>query len=761
MNRRIKVILIIALSILTIILSFDLAFPVKIPENYSLLITDINGDPIHAFLNKDDKWKMECSYEELPQDVVRAIIHKEDKYFYWHFGVNPIAIIRAIFQNITSGNIKSGASTITMQVARLIEPRPRTLKSKLIEACRAIQLEMRYSKKEILAIYLNHVPYGGNIEGVKAASLLYFGKMPVAMSLSQIAVLASIPNDPNGLCPGVNDLALYQKRNQLLQRFKKDKLFSDNAIEDALNEPLLASRRAAPANAKHFAWFLKQKYPDSSLLSSSLDLAKQSWLEKKIAQYAPTIRRKGAENISVLIIRNGDRSVVAWQGSVDFQETKYNGQVDGVRAVRSPGSTLKPLIFGMAYDQGLITPKTRMLDVAVSYRGYAPKNYDGKYRGGVSAEEALALSLNVPAVNLLQELGVKAMTDKLTTCEFRSVAKKSQVLGLSLALGGCGCTLYELTGLYGVFANYGNYQPISLLQNAEKQQNDVILSSAAAYVVTESLTKLRRPDLPNGWEYFSNIPKVAWKTGTSYGRRDAWAIGYNPDYTIGIWVGNFAGNTVSELNGAEFAVPLLFELFSSIDPERSGVWFVPPEDIDYRVVCTESGLPPSDFCTSITTDCFKPGISPAGTCQHLIEVFVDTIQNISYCRDCHPEAGYKAKLYHNYPPELTAFFEEEHIVYEKIPPHNPECTRVFCGKEPIISAPEPGEYFLEKGQLLMLTCMAESDVQNVFWFVDDRYYGKCGRQESFFITPPIGNITITVADDKGRKSDLNITVNYY
>lgn len=761
MNKRTKAILIIALALLTTALALDLAFPVKVVENYSLLITDVDGAPVHAFLNSDDKWRIRCEYDELPEDVIKAIVHKEDKYFNWHLGVNPVAVVRAIFQNIGSGNIESGASTITMQVARLIEPRPRTFKSKFIEMFRALQLELHYSKKEILTMYLNLVPYGGNIEGVKAASLLYFGQPPVSMSIAQVAVLSSIPNDPNGLRPGVNDLALYEKRNQLLRRFKKDRLFSDEAIEDALNEPLLASRRAAPANAKHFSRYLKQRYPDSSLLSSAIDLSKQQWLENKIAQYAPAIRRKGAENIAVLMIRNSDRSVVAWQGSVDFQEAKYSGQVDGVRAVRSPGSTLKPLIFGLAYDQGLITPKTRMLDVAINYKGYAPQNYDGKYHGAVSAEEALALSLNVPSVNLLQELGVKTMTDKLAACEFRTITKKSELLGLSLALGGCGCTLYELTGLYSVFANNGAYQPISLLQNANAEKTDAILSPAAAFVVTECLTKLRRPDLPNGWEHASNIPKVAWKTGTSYGRRDAWAIGYNPEYTIGVWVGNFAGNTVSELNGAEFAVPLLFELFSGIEVEKKTSWFIPPEDIDYRVVCTESGLPPSDFCTSIASDCFKPGISPAGKCQHLMEVFVDTIENVSFCRDCHPEAGYKVKLYPNHPPELTAFFEEERIVYEKIPPHYSECTKIFSEKAPIISAPEPGEYFLEKGQLLMLACMAESDVQNVYWFVDNRYYGKCGRQESFFINPPAGAITITVADDKGRKADLEISVSYY
>ena len=738
----------------------DLSVPFRIPKDYSLLITDCHGVPVHAFLNGADKWRMECRYEELPADVVKAIVHKEDKYFFWHFGINPVALVRAVFQNSVSGEIKSGASTITMQVVRMIEPRPRTFKSKMIEMFRALQLEVHYSKKEILTIYLNHVPYGGNIEGVKAASLLYFGQMPVSLSLAQVSVLASIPNDPNGLRPGINDDALLKKREILLRKFQKDKIFPEKTITDALNEPLHIQRRSAPAFANHYSWYLKYTHPQSSLLSASIDLNKQEWLEKKVAQYAPNIRHKGAENIAVLVIRNQDRSVVAWQGSVDFYEEKYDGQVNGVCAVRSPGSTLKPLIYALSYDKGLMTPKKKLLDLPISYQGYAPQNYDGKFKGSVSAEDALSLSLNIPAVSLLNEMGVNTMIEKLTTCRFRSIEKKRNDLGLSLALGGCGCSLYELVGLYAVFANGGVYKPLILLQQENNVAGDSVVSSAAAYMITECLTRLRRPDLPNGWELSSDIPRIAWKTGTSYGRRDAWAVGYNPDYTIGVWVGNFSGKTVSALNGAEFAVPLLFDLFSSIDTKTTGKWFVPPADMDYRLVCTESGLPPADFCTSIAVDCFKPGISPSQMCEHLVNVFVNKDSTISYCRDCHPEVGYMMKYYYNFPPELTAFYENEQIPYEKIPLHNPECTKMFSDKTLVISSPEPSEYFLEKDQQLMLSCMAESDVKNVYWFVNERYCGSCGRKESLFVHPPSGKVIITVADDKGRKTEVEVTVSY-
>ena len=756
----IKIITIICVTLLSLFIIAVFACPFKIPYSYSLLITDCHGNPVYAFLNIEDKWRMECRYEELPADVVKAIVHKEDKYFFWHFGINPVALVRAVVQNVASGKIKSGASTITMQLARMIEPRPRTLKSKMIEAFRAVQLEVFYSKKEILTMYLNHVPYGGNIEGVKAASLLYFGQMPVSLSLAQVSVLASIPNDPNGLRPGVNDAVLLKKRDELLLLFKKDKTFPEKVIADALSEPLQAQRRSAPMNANHYSWYLKRTYPQASLLSASIDLNKQEWLEKKVVQYAPMIRRKGAENIAVLVIRNQDRSVLAWQGSVDFYEEKYNGQVNGVRAVRSPGSTLKPLIYALAYDKGLITPKKKLLDLPVSYQGYAPQNYDGKFKGSISAEEALSLSLNIPIVSLLNEMGVNVMTEALTSCRFRSIEKRRNDLGLSLALGGCGCSLYELTGLYAAFADGGVFKPITLLQQQNPVTGDSVISPAAAYMITENLTKLRRPDLPNGWELSSDIPRIAWKTGTSYGRRDAWAIGYNPDYTIGVWIGNFSGKTVSALNGAEFAVPLLFDLFSTVDTKTTGKWFVPPADMDYRLVCTESGLPPADFCASIAVDCFKPGISTATICEHLINVFVNKDSTISYCRDCHPETGYMMKRYYNFPPELIAFYENEQIPYEKIPFHNPACTKIFSGKTLVISSPEPSEYFLEKGQQLLLSCMAESDVKNVYWFINNRYYGTCGRKESLFVSPPSGKITITVADDKGRKAEVEVRVSY-
>jgi len=740
---------------------FDIVFPFKVKEDYSQIVVATDGSILHAFLNKEDKWRMKIDVEEINPLLKKTIIFKEDKYFMYHFGINPLAVLRALFVNIIQRERVSGASTITMQVARLLEPKERTYLNKTKEMFRALQLEFNYSKSEILQLYLNLVSYGGNIEGVKSASVLYFQQMPQALSLAQVVTLAIIPNRPTSLRLGRNNSFIIQERNKWLEYFKKASLFTEDEIADALEEPLVAERHEAPKLAPHFSLQLKKLYPGINTIKTFLDPEIQEMIENLTYNYIRPLKVMNITNAAVIVVNNRTNAIEAYLGSADFYDYKSHGQVDGAIAVRSPGSTLKPYLYALAIDKGLVTPHFILSDLPVNYGGYRPDNYDAKFRGLITMEDALALSLNVPAVNLLNEIDVNYFIEKLGSADFGSIKNNSANLGLSVILGGCGVKLTELTDLFRAFANQGIFSKMKWTKEDYVTGYDTLFTSAASYMITEVLTIAERPDLPAKYGNSIHLPRIAWKTGTSYGRRDAWSIGYNMEYTIGVWVGNFPGIGVPEMNGASHAAPLLFKIFNNIDYDGKAEWFMQPDEMDYRLVCSESGLPPRDFCDNLVMDAYIPGISPSQKCQHMKAVFLSPDRKKSFCRSCLPEAGYRKELMQNLSPEIITFYEENNIPYTKIPPHNQKCLRVFEDNAPVITSLNEGiEYILMKDeeQQLMLSCSAENDVNLVYWYIDDKFFKSSPASQKIFFNPKAGEIKISCTDDKGRNSDIWIQV---
>jgi penicillin-binding protein 1C len=699
-------------------------------------------------------------------------------------------MIRAAGRNILTGKRTSGASTITMQTVRLLEPRKRTYLNKIIELFRAMQLEWHYSKEEILQLYLNLIPYGGNVEGIKSASLLYFGKLPALLSLAELTTLSIIPNRPSSLRLGVNNALVVRERNRWLARFGKANLFDDAAIADALTEPLTAYRREAPQQAPHLARRLRIENPDAPIIRSTLRSSVQVTTEQLVRNYATRIRSLNVHNSAVLVVDNQTQEVVAYVGSADFGDSFDGGQVDGVRAVRSPGSALKPLLYGLAFDAGIITPKTKLNDVPTNFSGYEPDNYDRRFNGPVTAEFALANSLNIPAVALLKEMGTRTFVSTLQKSGFSTIRKQAKDLGLSMILGGCGVTLEEMTRLYVGLANGGLVRPLwfsTPIQTGEKQIADApasvasgvsALSPEAAYLVTNTLTRITRPDLPNNFDNSYHLPRIAWKTGTSYGRRDAWSIGYNQRYTIGVWVGNFSGLGVAELSGANTATPLLFQLFNALDYNSPSGWFRAPKTLSMRLICPETGNIPGEHCTNPVADYCIMGVSPYRRCQHLKVVPTNAAGTISYCAHCLPDSGSIRRPYPNLPPALLAFYQSRRIPFETVPPHNPACERVFSTVQsdrpsesialeqpgrtgPLITSLNDGsEYFINSKQPanLELSCQTANDVRVVFWYLNDKLYRKAGPSEAVFFKPQPGRLKISCADDKGRNSDLRVLV---
>lgn len=744
-----------------IFLLLNWLLPVPDQVQYSTIVTDNKGEVVHAYLTKDQQWRMKTELNEISPLLRKTIIDKEDKYFYHHPGVNALAMIRAFANNLLHMKRTSGASTITMQVARALEPKRRTYLNKFIEIFRALQLEWKYSKDEILQMYLNMVPYGGNIQGVKSASILYFQKNPDHLSLAEITALSVIPNRPSTLVIGKNNAAIVQERNRWLQKFAGDKLFTQKEIADALDEPLTAVRGTVPDLLPHLSYKLKRQGGD--IIRTYIDLNNQNKIEKLVADYSRSLTLKNIRNAAVVVIDNQTHRVIAYVGSASFIDTTDAGQVNGAAAVRQPGSTLKPLLYALCIDEGLLTPKMVITDVAVNYQGYAPENYDKKFNGYVTMEYALEHSLNIPAVKSLRQLGKDKMVEKLAACNFQQVKKDRQKLGLSLILGGCGATLEELTGLYSAFANGGVYTKPLYLQSDSALLKTKLISPAANFMINETLSKVNRPDFPLNWQSTEHMPKIAWKTGTSYGRRDAWSIGYNKHYTIGVWTGNFSAQGIPELSGANIATPLLFKIFNTIDYDSDLEWFRQPKDCDIRQVCSQTGLPPNTFCSNIITDYFIPLLSPTQECNHMQEIIVSANEKMAYCQSCVPATGYKKKLYQLIAPDMQAWMQDNRVAYAQIPVHNPLCEKIFRQGAPLITAPANGtEYLISKKhpEPLQLVCRAAPDASRLYWYINNKFYKSCGKGEKQFFIPEEGPVKISCADDKGRNRNVWITVKY-
>lgn len=745
-------------------------YPLPSFKPYSKIILAKDGALLTAFLTPDDKWRMRTVLDEVSPDLIQAIIEKEDRWFYWHPGINIFSIARALYSNIVSGETVSGASTITMQLARILEPGDRTYWNKFLEILRAVQIELHFSKDEILEMYLSYLPMGGNIEGVKSAAYIYFDRPPSKLSLAQSIMLAVLPNDPNKLRLDIPSEYALQFRNSWINKFKSLETFPEEDLTDALDEPLTFNRYAVPSLAPHFTLEAARK-TDEDIFTSSLDLNVQITAEKLLKNHVNRVAGKGVTNGAVLIIDNSNVTVAGYCGSVDFNDASVSGQVNGITSVRSPGSTLKPFLYAQALNNGTFTPQMKLLDIPTDFGGYLPENYDLIFNGDVTFEYALVNSLNVPAVRLLQNVGYYDFISLLKRGGFRDIIRRENQLGLSVILGGCGVTLEELTRFFTVFAKGGKLYKLNYENSTQQDVGSSIYYPETCYIISEILRNNERPDFPNlNLDEYSQLsqttklPVIAWKTGTSYGKRDAWAVGYNPDYTIGVWMGNFDGRGSPHLSGAEMSVPLLFDLFNAIDYEPEKKWFDDPEGLSKRKVCKDSGLLLNELCDDTTDDYYIKNVSQNSRCEISKEIYVNEKETIEYCPDCLPNSGYKKKVYKFYQPELALWFDENNIQHESPPLHNPECTVKFATGAPVIISPSAEfEYLIEENSKQQIKFQAASDasVKFHYWYVNDEFIGRKISGEKLFHSLKAGENKIVCQDDKGRTAELLIRVKYY
>lgn len=760
-----------SIAVLALLLSapvvLDLAFPLpqeKLNPPSSTLVLDKDGNLLRAFLAPDDMWRLRVTDDEISPLLKQAVLTYEDRYFRYHPGVNPVAVARATIANVRAGKVVQGGSTITMQVARLIEPKRRTFLSKIVETFRALQLETHYSKDEILNFYFNLAPYGGNIVGVGAASRVYFDKPPDKLSPGEAALLAAIPNSPNRHRPDIAGNDAEQARNRVIRLLQSENEISAELATLASGEPVPVQRFELPFEAPHLAEFLRSDNPQEERLYTTIDASLQDLAEAKLSEHLRPLSRQGINNGAVVIIDNRSKAVLALVGSQGFFADSSSGQVNGALAPRSPGSALKPFVYAMALDKGLVSPRSLLNDVPVTYGGYSPVNYDDKYNGAVTVEDALVRSLNVPAINLAAKVGGEEVYSTLKRGGISTLNKPWAMYGLPIVLGGCEVNLLELTNLYSTFANGGDYRPYHLLADDTSSAHRALFEPATCFLVTEILSELRRPELPTVWDAAVNVPKVAWKTGTSLGKRDAWSIGYDPDFTIGVWIGNFNGKGNSSIVGAEVAAPVLFEIFEAIRSTKSTNWFLQPNSISHRQVCSISGMPATDRCASTTDEMYIDGVSPTHPCTMHELILVDKKTHQRLCNHCRTGHDYSEEVVTRWPTNIATWMGRNGYRIDPIPEHDPHCTQVAAGDAPVIVSPtDNSEFRLSEDvrvefQKILLDASVSNETQKIFWFLDRKLIFSGSPDEKFFIAPKPGVHQLICMDDAGRSTEVTMKV---
>jgi len=747
-------------------LALHLAFPLP-TENLSRLhasfVYDRDGHLLTCFASPDSYWRQPVALSDISPHLIEAILACEDRWFYYHPGVNPVSLIGAAVDNLRAGHVVRGGSTITMQIARMMEPKERSYSGKVREMFRAVQLELSYSKDELLEMYLNLAPYGGNIDGVRAACTFYFDKPPAELTWSEIAILVALPSSPNRFRPDRHPTACRERRNTILNHLHHQGVLTADQHAAALAEEWPRARQGRPTTALHFSRDIAGRNPDRSTINSTINGRLQYLCERLATAYHTELTERGIHNLSLAVIHNATGDLLAAVGSPDFKDQRHSGQINGVRSLRSPGSTLKPFVYAAGFDIGLITPSSRLQDIPVNYAGYSPENYDEVYHGVVRADEALIQSFNVPAVNLTAEVGLTDFYNLLTAGGITSFNKQPAEYGLPLVLGCAEVSLLELTNLYATLGRQGLYRPVRDLLDAPVDSAYRILSPEASWLTTDILTSLQRPVLPSSWESTTGMPTVAWKTGTSYGRRDAWAVGCTPVYTIGVWAGNFSAEGSPYLVGAEAAAPLMLELFNEITGATEKDWFDRPPGIATREVCAVSGLLPGPACRHRVREVYIDGVSSLKGCDVHRVLFVDRATGFRLQPACAPTALVDTQIVVQWPARLSTWMIAQGQA-RPLPPLHPDCNSQTAEETPVITSPEPDAVFeLVSGipveyQSILFEASAELTSGRVHWFLDDVWFASCESGGRVFYPPEPGNHRLLCVDETGRSSRTYFSV---
>lgn len=735
----------------------------------STVVNSREGIMLGARIADDGQWRFPQS-DSVPYRFEQSILHFEDEYFYSHPGVNPVSMAKAFWQNITTDR-RRGGSTLTQQVIRLSRKnKKRTYFEKGIEIFMATRLEAGYSKKDILNLYASHAPFGGNVVGLETASWRYFGLPSADLSWGQSASLAILPNAPSLIFPGKNEAILRSKRDRLLKKLYEKGIFDRTTYELALDEELPGKPLPLPEIAFHLTEKIRKDHSGLRKTTTiSIDLQKK--LNSIVSEQYFQLKQNEIHNLAVLLLDVDSREVLAYIGNSPTT-SENNKYVDIIDKQRSTGSVLKPFLYTSMLHSGELLPNTLVADIPTVINGYSPENYDGQYNGAVPASVALSRSLNVPAVRMLRSYGLDRFHKRLEELNFRSIDKPANYYGLSLILGGAESSLWEVTNAYaGMAATLNHFNRTSseyttaslkspaIIKNdrpdkSKKQSEPIVFNAGAIYHTIDALQKVNRPEGEENWSFFSNSQPIAWKTGTSFGFKDAWAVGVTAKYAIGVWVGNADGEGRPGLTGIQAAAPVLFEI---LDVLPQSDWFaVPYDELIETDICAKSGHLAGTNCEDISAQLIpKYGIRTL-PCSYHQQVFLDADKQFQVNSSCYELAEMKQKSWFALPPIMEYYYAQKHPEYLPLPPYRNDCLRdgerlmefIYPKRnESILLAKD----FDETINDLVLKVAHRSTETKLYWYLDSRFIGMTETFHELAVQPVPGKYVLTVVDQDGNE----------
>lgn len=751
----------------------------------SFVIESREGELLGAAIANDGQWRFP-SNDTVPEKFAKCIIAFEDKRFYSHPGIDVFALARAIRQNINKGKTVSGGSTITMQVIRLATAKKRTLFNKCIEAIKAIRFELTNSKKEILAIYAANAPFGTNVVGLDAAAWRYFGRSPDQLSWGEMASLAILPNSPSLVHPGKNRVLLYKKRNKLIDILQKQNILNASEAKLAKLEPVPDKPFAMPQSAPHLLNLVKNDFRRGKLTQTRIKTSLQANLQTRVKDILDIHHKRlianDVNNCATLILDVKTGQALAYAGNIYQPENALlESHVDMIQGPRSPGSTLKPLLYAAMLNEGMLLPHTLIPDIPTQIAGYQPNNYDLGYDGAVPASKALARSLNVPAVKMLQQYRYEKLYGFLKNTGISTLTNPADFYGLSLILGGCENTMWELAGTYASMArslnrytekeNYSEedwHMPTYQLSggsNNLKHEKTGKLNAASVYYTFQALNEVMRPGEELLWKQFSSSQQIAWKTGTSFGFRDGWAIGVTPKYVVAVWAGNTDGEGRPGLTGIDAAAPILFDIFRLLPPPKDGWFKAPSGELTEIAVCTESGFKASDLCSSPKIMQMPVSGLKAPVCPYHKLIHLDKTEQWQVNSDCESPSNMTHKSWFVLPPTMEYYYKTKNYSYHSLPPFRTDCNLSGNPLQPMeLIYPKnnakiyvPLELDGQRGQVIFNAAHRNSD-EIIFWHLDNKYAGQTHEIHQLALTPNQGKHLITLIDKEGNRIQQSFTI---
>lgn len=779
LREKIFIIICIGISISAIIL-FIFCLPRPLfDDHYSTVVLDRNNELVGVKISDDGQWRFP-EVENVSNKFKICITVFEDKRFFIHPGIDPVALLRAIKQNVKRSKVVSGGSTITMQTIRLMRKgKARTLSEKFIEAFMALRLELGYSKNEILNLYASHAPFGGNIVGVEAASWRYFGRSPEQLTWAENAMLAVLPNSPAMIHTAKNRDKLKLKRDRLLHKLYEQKYISGIELELSLEEEIPEHPKPYPMNAYHLVnRVAKGNCNSGNKIKTTIDLNLQKQANEIIDRFNKQYVQNGINNIACLILEVETGNTVVYIGNGEFNSDIPEKAVDMITANRSTGSILKPFLYAASLSSGDILPRSLLKDIPTKMGGFSPENFDRSFDGAVHADEALVRSLNIPFVYMLRDYGIFKFIYILNSLGLRSVNKSSDHYGLSLILGGAESNLWDISGAYASMArslknfhrrdsryDLSDYrEPDYLFEDGRENISSKIketnfLSAASIWYTFEAMTSVNRPEQEKQWESFSSRQRVAWKTGTSFGFKDAWSIGVTPDYVVGIWVGNATGEGKPDIVGLKVAAPVLFRILNIL-PEYKQWFEMPYDELINTKVCSKSGCLANPDCDVVDSIWIPSSGINSNPCPYHRTINLDQTESMIVNSTCYPVAEMIKRPWFVLPPAMEIYYRSKNPWYRVLPPVMEGCEDYSrdVSKE-IMELIYPNQLSrvyipvdLQGDTLPAVFKVVHKDEDSmIYWYIDDKYAGSTIDYHELGLKLPAGSYTLNLMDNNGNK----------